>query len=43
MHRLNINFPVEVVNRLKAIANGRTLSEMVRAAVFFYLEHYEKH
>ncbi|QBQ55245.1 CopG family transcriptional regulator [Nitrosococcus wardiae] len=42
MKRTNIYIPEELIKRLKAISQGRTLAAMVREAIIFYLEHHEK-
>lgn len=42
MLRTNICLPAELIARLKARAQGRSLAEMIRTAVLFYLEHVEK-
>ncbi len=39
--RTNIYLPEELMARLKAIAQGRTLAAMVRETVIFYLAHHE--
>lgn len=39
--RTNIYLPEELIARLNAIAQGRTLAAMVREAVIFYLAHHE--
>lgn len=41
MKRSSIYIPEELVERLKVIAQGRTLAAMVREAVIFYLAHHE--
>ena len=41
MKRTNIYIPDELIVRLKAIAQGRTVAALVREAVIFYLAHHE--
>jgi predicted DNA-binding protein len=40
--RTNIYLPVELIERLKAVAQGRKVSEMIREAIIQWLKNEEK-
>ncbi len=42
MKRTNIYIPEELLVRMKAVAQGRKIAEMVREAIIFWLSKQEK-